>query len=1051
MRFLLAVFFALAATAQQYPFLPVAGSPQSVRILFQDSTGRLWTGGEDLACFDGSRFFYLRDYGLPPGDTNDIAEDSGGGIWIAGEKGVFRFFHGRVEQAAPGVAVSVIPISPDLVLAAVTPVNLQDTKLIRIRRGAGWTVEDVRDLHSPGPVTRDHSGMLLFPIAGKGYEELLVADVAAWRRGMPLDARFHAIPRFPSNGPLRVMRDRAGCLWIAATGGVNCDCGSGFADMPFQQADMGTWMHESDDGTMTLEGNNLLAVGRPGAFQMATRANGLPGLISALRARDGTIWLGSTTGLYRFASPFRIEYWTIREGLPDPPWALARLGQKVYAGMDRRIVVLGDDRSRWEQFATLPGPGSVTGMLGTRSGTLLATLVSGGAVELDARGRTVARTAPGHPPCCSMRVTEAEKGEYWISGSAVGRLTREGATLRYDEHVLQRQPSGNGLSVRYQPGTWKLWACYNGGLAVRDEQGVWKEITTRDGLAVNGCWSVVPLPNGDVWDAYYALRAFALLRFDSSGRLSVRQYGPDDGTEEPADDVFEVDAAGRLWRSGERGIYVASPAQAEAGQWLRLDHTDGFPANDMNSGSVFVDRDGSLWWGADNDLAHYRPAPDLAQRASAPAIFVSALSWDGAPRMASAVGGIPSGAQVTAHIGSLQFEQRNGMRLRYRVLPDRQAWRESAALDLPLGSLRPGARTIEVQARLVGGPWSPALDWRVTVLRPFWLTWPMMLGYAAFGTLLAAALWLRYRRQREAEALLLPDLAAWRMGALLPELHDLDGVLLDGRFRAGRLLARGGFAYVLEGRDAAHDAPCAIKVFRNEVKDQPWVRRRFRQEVAALERVRHPNVVTIYAHGETPAGAPYLVMEFIEGPSLREVLEAGALAAGRTARLLRQLGAALRAIHGNGICHRDVKPENIIVRQAGSPDEQAVLIDFSIAIVQDADETLHGLSRAAGTFDYMAPEQAVGYAQASSDIYSLAKIAIEMLTGKRLKDLLPDAALDLPDRARELLAGLPCGLSNETIARMAAALEFDPARRPAEAEAFAEAIARDLEGESGRR
>ncbi len=121
---------------------------------------------------------------------------------------------------------------------------------------------------------------------------------------------------------------------------------------------------------------------------------------------------------------------------------------------------------------------------------------------------------------------------------------------------------------------------------------------------------------------------------------------------------------------------------------------------------------------------------------------------------------------------------------------------------------------------------------------------------------------------------------------------------------------------------------------------------------------------------------------------------------------MSQLAGALDAIHAQGICHRDVKPENIMVCNRGPLGEDAILIDFSIAIVKDAGETLHGLSRAAGSFDYMAPEQAIGYAEASTDIYSLAKVVIEMLTGRQLKLLLPDAALDLPGRVRELSSNL---------------------------------------------
>jgi serine/threonine-protein kinase len=160
------------------------------------------------------------------------------------------------------------------------------------------------------------------------------------------------------------------------------------------------------------------------------------------------------------------------------------------------------------------------------------------------------------------------------------------------------------------------------------------------------------------------------------------------------------------------------------------------------------------------------------------------------------------------------------------------------------------------------------------------------------------------------------------------------------------------------------------------------------------------------------------------------------------------LASALDAIHALEICHRDLKPENVIVRDivrnGGSAEEESVLIDFSIAIVKDANETLHGLSRAAGSFDYMAPEQAVGYAEPSSDIYSLAKLLLEMLTGRQLKDLLPDAALDLPERVRGLARGLEVRLSDESIEMLATALEFDPARRPRAAGSFAEPLVNDL-------
>lgn len=298
----------------------------------------------------------------------------------------------------------------------------------------------------------------------------------------------------------------------------------------------------------------------------------------------------------------------------------------------------------------------------------------------------------------------------------------------------------------------------------------------------------------------------------------------------------------------------------------------------------------------------------------------------------------------------------------------------------------------------------------------------------------------------------MPDLSEWRLAALSPELGQLDGTLLDHRFEVGRVLARGGFATVAAGRDMQEGGrPCAIKLFRQELMDKDWMARRFKQEVRALAKITHPNVVRIYSHGETPLGAAYLVMEFIDGSTLREVLEQGRIAPLLAASYLRQVGSALDAIHAHGICHRDLKPENLMVRRAAPWAEELVLIDFSIAIVKDPDQTLHGLSRAAGTIYYMAPEQAIGYADSSTDIYSLSKILIEMLTGKRLSDLLPDASMDLADRVRELLTTLPLELTPATVKLVSSALEFDPIRRPKNAAQFASLIADNLEQVGQRR
>ena len=1043
-----------ALFGQQYPFLPVPGAPKNVRTLFQDSLGHLWVGGDQLACFDGTRLFDLADYGLPAGPAYSIAEDASGVIWIGADTGLYRFSRGHAEAVSSGVFVTVAAPSPDVIVAAMGPLGKGvpvNAVLVKVSRaGNQWKTEQIVDLAGTGLFMPDHSGRFLYPYPG-GWSEFTGEDVFRWRPGTQLPQTFHAVegfdPHLPAAGPTRTLRDRFGCIWIASEGENLYGCGDGrWLHPPFPS--LRSALSEAADGSMVLVGYNVLAVGRPGHFQVARAANGLPVAFTALEAADGTIWLGGAEGLFRFPSPFRMEYWTARDGI-DSPWAVQRDGEQIYAGLDHTIGALDRNRQRWQTLAPFPNIGQVMNLLPLPGGNLLVALNPGGAVIVRPDGTIVARTAEANGSY-GLRLATA-KDEIWLGGIGLGQLQRDGSILDFSNHYLLTQPAGNVLDIQNETHTHILWACYNGGLTFRGDDGKWREITTKDGLLVDACWSLAALPDGDVWYGYYNTPAFALLHPLGNGRYAVRQFREGGGIRDAESLNFDVDQRGWLWRGGNKGLSVADEANAREGRWLFLDQSDGLSGVGVNSGSYFADRDGSIWMGIDMTIFHYSPPDDLTTPRFAPRIFVSAYSWNGAaPRMADSVDAVPHGAKVVAHIGSLQFDRRNGLMLRYRIQPDEASWRESSSLDLSLGALPSGRHSLEVQARVLSGPWSPILNRSFVVMVPVWRSARLLLAYAIAATLFTLAMYYWRRRRAAEEAILLPDLTGLRARALLPEVSELAGTVLDGRFEVRDLLARGGFANVMDGYDRRQRKRCAVKIFRSEVGDAEWIHQRFDQEVAALQQVRHPNVVSIYAHGGTPSGAPYLVMEFLEGRTLREVLESGPMASWRAARLLRQIGSALDAIHAQGICHRDVKPENIVVRREGSREEESVLIDFSIAIVKDANETLCGLSRAAGSFDYMAPEQAIGYAEASTDIYSLAKVAIEALTGRRLAQLLPAAALDLGARTRELLKGLEVNLSDEAIDLLAGALEFDPSRRPHVAGCFVNPLVRDLEWDASR-
>jgi tRNA A-37 threonylcarbamoyl transferase component Bud32 len=887
----------------------------------------------------------------------------------------------------------------------------------------------------------DRSGHILYGCEG-GFCELQSRDVADWRPGTALNVTRHKAPTRTNyaTGLSVVWKDRFGCVWMRGSNDASYQCpGNPYPiTLPESVASSGfPLILELDDGAIVIPGHGKLALGRPGKFRVLTALNGYPSAGTVFVTKDGSLWISNANGLFVLPLRLNIEFWSQREGLEGNAWSVLHLGMRVFAIAGDTVCVLDRNRSRWRLLARI---GNASHLLAGPHDTLFVGSHTSGVVQMTTAGRIVRRS----DPVDIAMLARTPDGQLWASGSGIFRVVANGPRLNL-EPVNIPGPPGGGKDMKVDE-TGSLWACYAGGLIHHDASG-WRRTSKEQGLQENECNAFALDPGGDVWYGYNTLPGISLIHNARSGNPVIQHLQGNGEWGILQSHFLNFDRRDWLWRGESDGVFIADPQTAREGQWLRLSHEDGLPAADTNQKAFFEDADGSVWLGADSSIIHILPPGDLIHPNYAPSIFVSAFSADGGPeQLATLTDAIKSGANLVAHVGSLQFDRRSALSLRYRLLPEQPSWTSQHDLDLHLGKLRWGRHTLEVQARLGSGPWSAMVVKSFVVLTPVWLSWPMLLGcaLAVSCAVLAGRRWRKKRRERADKTF--PELAEWRLAALSPEAKRLEGSVLDQRFEVGRVLARGGFATVAEGVDLCNGRKiCAIKIFRPELVDKDWMTRRFQQEVLALEKIQHPNVVRIYGHGTTPAGAPYLVMEFVSGKTLREVLEAGAIPRMQTASYLRQTARALAGIHAHGIFHRDLKPDNLMIRGNPPPGEEIVLIDFSIAIVKDADETLHGLSRAAGTMYYMAPEQAIGYADSSTDIHSLAKILMEMLTGQRLTTLLPDAAMDLSARVRELLHGLPLALSSGAIDCISAALEFDPSRRPHDANAFADAVAEDLE------
>ena len=210
------------------------------------------------------------------------------------------------------------------------------------------------------------------------------------------------------------------------------------------------------------------------------------------------------------------------------------------------------------------------------------------------------------------------------------------------------------------------------------------------------------------------------------------------------------------------------------------------------------------------------------------------------------------------------------------------------------------------------------------------------------------------------------------------------GSVLNGRYRVQQRIGTGGIGVVYLAEDLNLLArPVVVKFLHEYGEPDPSRLRKFRQEIEALARIDHPGVVTAFDAGETEDGTPFLVMQYVEGQTLRKLLDKGPLPFEDAASILRQLGEALQCAHDKRIIHRDLKPENVMLQQVGSR-HIVKLIDFGIARVEESRSGLDSsVLTIAGTPSYMAPEQLSGRPVMASDIFALGVMAYEMIAGKR--------------------------------------------------------------------
>lgn len=211
------------------------------------------------------------------------------------------------------------------------------------------------------------------------------------------------------------------------------------------------------------------------------------------------------------------------------------------------------------------------------------------------------------------------------------------------------------------------------------------------------------------------------------------------------------------------------------------------------------------------------------------------------------------------------------------------------------------------------------------------------------------------------------------------------GSVLQGRYRILRKLGEGGMGsvYRAEVLDVGHTV--AVKLLHDRFVGDPVAVQRFEREAQVASKLNHPNSIGILDFGHTPGGTSFLVMEYLNGRSLAEILVEGRMSVRRAVGILRQILSVFQAAHALSIVHRDLKPANVVIIQQGAERDHVKVLDFGIARLRrdgGARVTLAGM--VCGTPEYMSPEQARGLElDARSDLYSAGVVFYEMITGCR--------------------------------------------------------------------
>ncbi len=969
------------------PFLTGARvySPQGVqtRRLTLDTHGFVWVSGvSGTFRFDGVRYLAASRLGLPVHGEMRVAVTADGSIWAQPwantEDALFRLDRGRFREMArygtPWLVSSMVAAG-ELLYLPLHPTGLR----VWYREGSVWKQASTA---GPGPVI----GLTGEPDGRVWFGEPSSADWVRWHNGKFEQGRANLLPsgravaRLPGgralNGDSREFRYEACGVWASNSAPALRLPGVRDLEPDFES---GVWGARGDEG--------LIFAGRRSAVRMLSH-----------------------------------------QVLPDRPlMGVARDGQRLYvARLDRPAVLdvekkalLCDGTDSRDSLLEAWGPpekwAPFIDVKVDRDHTVWLLARNHGAIHLRPDGSVmelVPRLVDDPLFFPTMReMTFTPDGRLWIASKRnLLEVVRKPAL-----HYRQLFPQVRYTSAFVRNREGEVFAITEGGL-LRYRQGIWEDTAWPACMLSPLVRTVAIVSENELWIGYRDRDGFTHAMRKGGSEWECQQFVTANGF--PGDTQFlAFDSRRRLWRGSEAGLFVARTTPASAHDWIRLGNEVGIPSGEMRQ--VFhEDPDGTVIVAIGD--AFVRIPPRLLDRDPGVPPRVSYLEANGRLTLVPHDLRLRSGDGAQLYLSALpERELAAGAPMEYRFSPAGE-WAMVNGHQLSLDDAPEGTGRLEL--RYSGAAMTLALPFYLE--KPWWRTWWFrslsgsgLLALLSFIGVRAVAALRRWRFRRSKERFL-----TQHAPMATPASDWPPGTILRGLYRVEGLLARGGFSDVF-GAESADGRRVVVKRLRQGDLPVEQLRRRFTQEVAAVSMIRHPGVLPILDTWIDAGGVPHLVLERVEGPTLRQRLAAGRLGKQEARVLLHDLAGILTAAHAQGVVHSDLKPENILLLEGGRP----VVIDFGTSALH-MQSSLSEYSRPAGSVQYMAPEQLLGRYSRATDVYAFALVALEILTGRRYADLrLPFDATWESALLRAFVEEL--GLSQEVGRVFADGLRFDPQQR----------------------